>query len=31
MNDDISRCFARHKSEAQRDYVFTLERKKHAK
>ena len=26
--DDVSRCFSCHKSEASRDYVFTLERMK---
>jgi len=30
-NDDVSRCFACHKAQAQRDYVFTLERMKDAR
>jgi len=29
--DDVDRCFACHKSEVQRDYVFTLERMKDAR
>lgn len=28
MQDDVSRCFACHKSEESRDYVFTLNRMK---
>ncbi len=28
VQDDVSRCFSCHKSEASRDYVFTLERMK---
>jgi hypothetical protein len=30
-NDDVSRCFACHKAQAQRDYVFTLDRIKTAR
>lgn len=30
-NDDVRRCFACHKAQAQRDYVFTLERMKDAR
>jgi len=30
-NDDVSRCFACHKAQGQRDYVFTLERMKDAR
>jgi len=31
VQDDVSRCFTCHKSEAQRDYVFTLERMQDAR